>query len=142
MIPLFKIMENNGEQDLAKGDRKSASFWLAIQKHMESFSRETFHLGIPLAGLGVAALLWTGSSLLSKRRSLGSRLVGCMACQRIRIRPSCFATLRPLSVRNPVRSRGFTPYDLYGKIFFSKVLKSLSLSKSLPAWKTYIKIIL
>ena len=44
------------------------------------------------------------------------------------------------SVRNPVRSKGFTPYDLYGKIFlFWNVLKSLSLSKSLPAWKNTYK---
>ena len=44
-------------------------------------------------------------------------------------------------MRNPVRSRGFTPYDLYGKFIFLNVLKSLSLSKSLPAWKTHAKII-
>ena len=39
--------------------------------------------------------------------------------------------------RNLFRSRRFTPYVLYGKKLFYNALKSLSLSKSLPAWKTY-----
>ena len=82
---------------------------------------------------------WTGCAPVFPQ---GSVWVNCahLCFEKARDTRPIHITHTQNSVRNPVRSRRFTPYVLYGKKLFWSALKSPSLNKSLPAWKTHVKI--